>query len=284
MKSARQLLLVLVFALCATRACLAQEPTADATAAAATPAPVPAAAPAGQPSDRLILSGDGASLTGTNGGGGGSVGYLHSFSPGALAGAGVEYQKLDTANWTFGSLNAAYSHPLTQNTRWDVHGEIHEGAGRVAGESFRYGIEALGIGSSIPGGLVLDLEERQIDVGTDHGSLPKVTVSKAWGTHLLTTGAYAHSFGGNLNTNYTLARVDFYSALVNLILGGSVGHINPVVLSIDGVLQGQSLHSNEVFAGAGRRFGRFELSLLGDYIDLQGTKHFIGTVTGTWYL
>jgi hypothetical protein len=231
-----------------------------------------------------MISGDGSTLTNTNGGGGGSIGYLHSFSPSAIVGAGVEYQQLYTADWTFGSLNAAYSHPLTQTTRWDIHGEIHEGGGHVAGAPFRYAIEAFGVGSSIPGGLAIDLEERQIDVATDHGSLPKVTLAKAWGTHLLTTLAYAHSFGGNLNTNYTLARVDLYSPVVNLILGGSIGRVNPVVLSIDGLLQGKTLHSNEVFAGFGKRIGKFELSLLGDYIDLEGNKHFIGTLSGTWYL
>ena len=274
--------MLIAIALCATRVCVAQQSSAAPAAAAATPAPAAAAAVA--PSDRLIISGDGATLTGTNGGGGGSVAYLHAFDPAVLVGVGTEYQRLYTANWAFGSLNATYSHPLTDNTRWDVHGEIHEGAGHVANESFRYGIEALGIGTSIPGGLALDLEERQIDVFTNHGSLPKVTLAKAWGTHLLTTVAYAHSFGGNLNTNYTLARIDIYSAVANLILGGSAGRVNPVVLSIDGVLPGKTLNSTEVFAGAGKRFGNFELSLLGDYIDLQGTRHFIGTLTGTWYL
>src|SRR6202162_968609 len=160
------------------------------------------------PDDRLTLSADGATLSGTDGGGGGSIGYLHELSPDVLLGAGVEYQSLYTADWTFGSLNADYSHALTSTTRWNVHGEIHEGAGHTAGESFRYAIEALGAGTSIPGGLALALEERQIDVATNHGSLPKATLSKSWGTRWLTTVAYAYSFGGNLNTEYTLARVD----------------------------------------------------------------------------
>lgn len=278
MKSSKASLLALGLALLGVRVCLAQQAGVTSTAAAA---PTSASA---QPSDRLTISGDGATLTNTNGGGGGSIGYLHFLSPDGVIGAGVEHQQLYTADWTFGSLNAAYSHPLTETTRWNVHGEIHEGAGSVARQGFRYGIEALGIGSSIPGGLALDLEERQIDVATDHGSLPKVSLAKAWGTHLLTTVAYAHSVGGNLNTNYTLARVDLYSKVMNLILGGSIGRVNPVVLSIDGLLQGETLHSNEVFAGIGKRVGAFEVSLLGDYIDLEGNKHFIGTLTGTWYL
>jgi hypothetical protein len=275
MKKSKRLLLTIGFALCGAHVCQAQQSGAAATATATA---------LEQSNDRLTISGDGATLSNTNGGGGGGIGYLHSFDQAAVVGAGVEYQKLYTADWTFGSLNAAYSHPLTQTTRWDIHGEIHEGGGHVAGEPFHYGIEALGVGSSIPGGLAIDFEERQIDVATDHGSLPKVTLAKAWGTHLLTTVAYAHSFGGNLNTNYTLGRIDVYSPVANLILGGSVGRINPVVLSIDGLLQGEILRSNEVFAGLSKRFGKFELSLLGDYIDLEGSKHFIGTLSGTWYL
>lgn len=238
-------------------------------------------ATAWHPDDRLTLSGDGATLSNTNGGGGGSIGYLHELSPSTLIGAGVEYQSLYTADWTFGSLNAAYSHALSATTRWNVHGEIHEGAGSTAGESFKYAIEALGVGASIPGGLAVDLEDRQIDVATNHGSLPKVALSKAWGTRWLTTVAYAYSVGGNLNTEYTLARIDYYGSVVNLLAGGSVGRVNPVVLSIDGLLEGQTRHLNEVFAGATKSFGRLDLTLLADDIDLAGSKHFVGTLSGT---
>ena len=280
MRSVSLALLSCGLALCGATASLAQQAS---TAAPTSSAPAPSAS-ASQPTDRLTFSGDGATLTNTDGGGGGSVGYLHGFSPALLVGAGAEYQKLYTADWAFGSLNAAYSHPLTATTVGNIHGEIHEGSGHSAGESFRYGIEALGVGSSIPGGFALDLEERQIDVFTSHGSLPKVSLAKAWGTRWLTSVSYAYSFGGNLNTNYSLARVDYYGAFLNLLAGGSVGRVNPVVLGINGVLEGHALHSHEVFAGVTKRFGRFDLSLLGDYIDLEGNKHFIGTLAGTWYL
>src|SRR5579863_1980874 len=205
MKRALTSLLACGIALGATPVGLAQQSGTAAQANAAPDTPLAPAAPA----DRLILSGDGATLTGTNGGGGGSAGYLHAFNADALVGVGLEYQKLDGADWAFGSLNAAYSHALTDTTRWDVHGEVHEGEGHTAGSFFRYGIEAVGAGSSIPGGFAVDLEERQIDVAGSYGSLPKATLSKVWGTHWLTTVAYAHSIGGNLNTSYSLARIDY---------------------------------------------------------------------------
>ncbi len=268
-------------ALGAAAVCRAQQPgTASGPAAGAVSTPLAPAAPA----DRLILSGDGATLTGTDGGGGGSAGYLHAFSADALVGVGVEYQRLYTADWAFGSLNAAYSHALTATTRWSVHGEVHEGEGHTAGSFFRYGIEAVGAGSSLPGGLALDLEERQIDVAGNYGSLPKATLSKVWGTRWLTTLSYAHSVGGNLDTSYTLARVDYTGTHFNVLAGGSLGRVNPVVLNINGVLEGQTRHLNEFFFGLTKPFGRFDLSLLADEIDLEGIRHFTGTLTGTWYL
>ena len=265
--------------------CLAQQ-VSGVSPATASPESAPVAnTSAWQPDDRLILSGDGATLTGTNGGGGGSAAYLHQLSPDALVGLAAEYQSLYTANWAFGSLSAAFGHALTASTRWNVHAEIHEGAGHTAGQRFDYGIEALGVGSSIPGGFALDLEERQIDVATSHGSLPKAALSKNWGTHWLTTVAYAHSFGGNLNTNYTLARVDFYSSFVNLLAGGSIGRVNPVVVNIDGLfLESQTRHLNEGFAGLGKSLGSCDLMLLADEIDLQGSHHFIGTLAVTLHL
>jgi hypothetical protein len=265
--------------------CLAQQ-ISDANPATSSAESAPVAnTSAWQRDDRLTLSGDGATLSGTNGGGGGSAGYLHQLSPDALVGLAAEYQSLFTANWTFGSLSGAFSHALTASTRWDVHAEIHEGEGHTAGARFDYGIEAVGVGSSIPGGFALDLEERQIDVATSHGSLPKAALSKNWGKHWLTTVAYAHSYGGNLNTNYTLARVDFYSSFVNLLGGGSIGRVNPVVLNIDGIFEAtQTRHLNEAFAGLGKSFGRCDLLMLADEIDLQGSHHFIGTLAVTLHL
>ena len=92
---------------------------------------------------------------------------------------------------------------------------------------FGYAIEALGAGLSVPGGVSLTAEERQIDVDTSHGSLPKVGLSKAWGTHLLTSIGYAHSTGGNLATQYGLARIDIISGPIQFVLGGDAGHVSP---------------------------------------------------------
>src|ERR1019366_9097356 len=57
--------------------------------------------------DRIALSADGSTLTGTNGGGGGSVTWLHNFDADTLAGVAIEHQTLFTSNWTFGSVNGS---------------------------------------------------------------------------------------------------------------------------------------------------------------------------------
>jgi hypothetical protein len=259
-------------------------PPTSADASSLAPAPVTSGAPVWRPDDRLILTGNGSTLSGASGGGGGSAAYLHQMNPDALLGAAVEYQSLAGAWWSFGSLSAAFSHALTDSSRWSVRGEVHEGEGQTLDHTFNYAIEALGIGLAVPGGLSADLEERQIDVDTDHGSLPKLALSKAFGPHWLTTVAYAYSFGGNLDTEYTLARVDFYGPGFNLLAGGSVGRVNPAVVNIEGILEAEARHLNEVFAGATKRLGRVELTLLGDELDLAGSKRLTISLTATLHL
>jgi len=51
-------------------------------------APSTARGAAATDDDRIAVSADGATLTGTRGGGGGSLGWLHNFDADSLAGAG----------------------------------------------------------------------------------------------------------------------------------------------------------------------------------------------------
>src|SRR2546430_12568208 len=50
-------------------------------------------------------------------------------------------------------------------------------------------------------------EERQIDVDTSHGSLPKVGFSMLWNRQWLASASYAHSVGGNLGTDLGTVRI-----------------------------------------------------------------------------
>jgi len=62
--------------------------------------------------DRIALSANGSTLPGTNGGGGGSVGWLHNFDADTLAGVAVEHQVISVAHWTFGSVNGSLTREL----------------------------------------------------------------------------------------------------------------------------------------------------------------------------
>lgn len=241
-----------------------------------------------QPDNRLILSADAESLTGTDGGAGGSITYLGQPSVNSLLGIGAEYQRLATSNWEFASFTGAYGNKLGASSRWNVHGEAHEGTGRntngLGTSSFDYSIVAAGGGLTAPFGLSLDLEERQIDVFTSHGSLPKITLAQPFGKHLLTTLAYAQSVGGNLDTSYGLARVDVFGPGYSVIAGGTVGHVTPAVINIQGLLLVQARHLSEVFLGVTKTIRHVDLTLLGDDQDLEGIKRVTVTLNITVHL
>lgn len=263
-----------------------------ASGAPVAPSPAPGAAPAAEqefvPDNRLIFSGDVESLTGTNGGEGGSINYLGQPSANGLLGVGAEYQRLATSNWEFASFIGSYGNAITPHSRWNVHGEAHEGVGRsstAAGSSdFDYSIVAAGGGLTAPGGLTFDLEERQIDVSTSHGSLPKLTLAQPFGRHMLTTLAYAHSVGGNLDTSYGLARLDVFGHGYGVIAGGSLGRVTPAVINIQGVLLVESRHLSEVFLGFTKTIAHVDLTLLGDRQDLEGIKRATLTLNVTVHL
>jgi hypothetical protein len=260
------------------------------TAAAPPPAPVAAAGAEQefQPDNRIILSGNYETLTGTSGGEGGSINYLGQPGPSGLLGVGAEYQKLATSNWEFASFSGAYTGAMGARSHWSVHGEAHEGVGRTstsAGSSnFDYSIVAAGGGLTAPGGLSFDLEERQIDVSTSHGSLPKLTLAQPFGRHLLTSLAYAHSVGGNLDTNYGLARVDIFGPGYGFIVGGSYGRVTPAVINIQGVLLVEARHLSEIFLGVTKTIAHVDLTLLGDDQDLEGIKRVTVTLNMTIHL
>lgn len=266
-------------------------PASPSTLPATAAAPGGPAAPGWRPDNRLIISGDWDNLTGVQGhGGGGSLGFLAELNPDTVLDFAGEYQSLAGSRWAFGSFTAAYGHALTSNSRWNISAEAHEGVGQTQGTArsgtlhWRYGIEALGAGLSVPGGVTLSAEERQIDVYNSHGSLPKAGLAKSWGSHWLTSIGYAQSEGGNLSTQYGLARIDFLSAPIQLFVGGDAGHVAPAVLNIEGVLLPEARKLTEVFAGLTRPNRYVDFSLLGDRIDLHGIVRLTVTLTATVHL
>lgn len=223
--------------------------------------------------DRIALSADGSTLTGTNGGEGGSLGWLHNFDANTLAGLAVEHQKLATAQWTFGSINGALT-TGPDNERFSFYGDAHEGAGDDAGHPFNYSIEGAGVIGTFYHRLSAQIEDRRIDVETTHGNLPKVGLSYLWGPHLMTSVSYCYTVSGNLGTRLTAVRVDGYGSKVNLLGGVAFGPAAPAILNIQSEIIVPGRQLREGYVGMSKTLPRLrsDVTLVADYLDLAGIK------------
>ena len=112
------------------------------------------------------------------------------------------------------------------------------------------------------------LETRQIEIDTTHGNLPKLGLSYLWTPRVLTTVAYAQSVGGNLGTELTSVRIDYYGN-VTLTAGGAWGQADPSVVNVTPGLSLPAQDTRQGFVGIGKTFSRGEILLLGDYLELE---------------
>ena len=249
------------------------------------------AAPSGV-DDRIAIGLQGESLTNTSGGGGGSLTWLHNFSPDALAGVGVEHQVLANSHWTFGSLNGAYT--MGQgDQRYSLYGEAHEGAGNAGDRALSYHIEAVGLVGTYFHRLSVSLEDRQFFVDTVSGNLPKLGVSYLWDPHFQTTVSYAYSVGSNLGTRLLAGKIDIYEPGINWLMGFSVGQATAAVLN-PGASVGETsipgLRVKEGYVGATVPLPawRSEISLILDYQKLYSpfvdSKRFQGNLNYVFHI
>lgn len=228
--------------------------------------------------DRLAFSANGSRLSGDHGGGGASAGWLHNFTPATLTDAEVEYEQLANAHWTFGSLSASSGFG-SAGDRLNLYAEAHQGAGDIGTRRFGYSVEAAGAVQSIGPRFSLQLEDRQFDIGSAHGNLPKLGASLAWSPQLLTTLAYAYTVGGNLGTKLLSVRIDKYSARVNWLAGGAFGPASPAVLNLETGFVQPGKRLNEGFVGLSMPMSHGKLTLVADYQDLAGTRRAILTLS-----
>jgi hypothetical protein len=232
--------------------------------------------------DRISLIANGSSLTGTNGGGGGSIAWLHNFNADTLLGVAAEHQVLSVSHWTFGSVNGAIT-VGPGNQRYTFYGEAHEGAGDDGPNAFKYRIEALGVTGTYFHRLSATVEDKQVDVESTHGNLPKLQLAYLWNPKIQTTVGYQYSFGGNLGTRLTTARVDVYVSQVSLLAGGAIGQASPSLLGTVVTLPSRDL--KEGYVGVIKSFPkvRGELTLIVDYQRLSGGNATVVS-NGTSYL
>jgi hypothetical protein len=257
----------------------AQQPTVPTTESVPTPtqpaAPAasvvaPGMAAATSPSfDRIVAMVNGSSLTGTNGGAGASLGWLHNFNADTLLGAAAEYETVSVSHWTFGSINGSITRGPSDQ-RYTLYGDVHEGAGDDGNKPFKYRVETLGLTGTYVSRVSATVEDKQINVETTHGNLPKLGVSYLWNLHVQTALSYQYSFGGNLGTKLTSGRIDIYGSVVNFLGGFAVGQTSPTVLGLAIPLPPR--HLGEGYVGLVKSLPQWhsEVTLILDYQRLTG--------------
>jgi hypothetical protein len=236
-----------------------------------------------RPPDRLLITANGSRLSPTDDGDGrgGSLNWLHYFTPDAVFGLGAEHQFIGESSWTFGSVRGSITRGEAPS-KFGAYAEFHYGEGDDDGRDFDYQVGVLGFSQSF-GKFTMVLEGREIDIDTSQGTLPKLALSYLWTPRLLTTVSYADSVGGNLGTELTTARLDYYGRYMSFLLGGATGRADPSVINIQGVaLPAQDLKQG--FLGIGRTFSRGEIQLLGDFLELGDNEKVTITVLFTAYL
>jgi hypothetical protein len=236
-----------------------------------------------RPPDRLTLTANGSSLTDTDGGGGGSLSWLHYFTPNTIAGIGAEHQYIVDSQWTFGSLRGSVTlgEPAS---RFGVFAEAHYGEGDENDREFDYFTGVLGISQSFTTKFSVQLEARQIDIDTTHGNLPKLSLTYLWTPRLVTALSYAESVSGNLGTELTTARIDHYGNHVTLFLGAATGRADPSVVNIQPGISLPAQDLKQGFLGIGKSFSRGEVQLIGDYLELNESEKVTVTLTFTAYV
>ena len=252
---------------------------AQAPAATSAATPVAPAAPASTSFDRLTFSANGSSLTGTTGGGGGSLGWLHNFNADTLIGVAAEHQVLSVSHWTLASVTGALTRGPGEQ-RYTVYGDAHEGTGDDGGKAFKYRVEALGITGTYFRRFSATIEDRQINVETTHGNLPKVQLSYLWNLHVQTTLAYQNSFGGNLGTHLTSGRIDVFGP-VNFLGGFAVGQAAPSVLGLALTLPPHDLKEGYVGLSKSIPGWRSDITFIVDYQRLSGGPTIVNGTLGS---
>ncbi|MBM0106100.1 hypothetical protein JM946_15305 [Steroidobacter sp. S1-65] len=237
-----------------------------------------------RPPDKLSVSGNVSNFRNSDAdGGGGALSYLHYLTPNALVGGGVDHTFVEDTELTYGSLRGAWGRG-EPSSRFTFLAEAYYGEGDDVGRKFDYRVGVLGISQALTSKFSVQLETRQFEIDTTDGNLPELGLTYVWTPRFVTNVSYAKSVSGNLGTELTSARADYYGKRVNLLLGGSTGTANPAVLvPLPGVVLPPT-HSTQGFVGIGRTFKRGEFQLLGDYLKVSDSEKITVTLTFTAFL
>jgi hypothetical protein len=242
------------------------------------------AAPPPPATDRLTFMGGGVDWDGAEDGGGGSLGWLHNFSSSTILGAAGEYQRLGDTKWGFGTLSFAFGVGSSRH-RSNLYLEGRRGGGDDPTHSFTYSTYVVGLVQNLTPQLAFQVEDKQLDINTTHGNLPKFGLQYLWSPRFLTQLAYAQSTSPHsLGTKLWTGRADYYGKWANLIVGGATGQATPVVLNFGVPVPGTGLNTKEGYVGVTKPFSRVDLTLMADYLELGDLKRKQLTLNGTVYL
>lgn len=248
------------------------------------PARVSAAEVDARPPNRLTLTGTGARLMDIEeDGAGGSLNYLHYFTPDVIFGLGGEHQTIADSKWSFGSLRGAVSHGEA-GSRFNVNAEVNYGDGDENGRKFDYLVAVLGLSQSFGTRFSMQLENRHIDIDTTQGNLPKLGLTYLLTPRLSGNVSYADSVGGNLGTQLTSVRLDHYGTHLNFLIGAALGEADPSVVNLQPGLTLPSQDLKQGFIGFGKTFSGGEITLLGDYLELGESEKMTITLSFTAFM
>jgi hypothetical protein len=240
-----------------------------------------------RPPNRLTLTASGSRQDDLDGGGG-SLNYLHYFTPNAVFGVGADHQFIeDDSTINFGSVRGSWGRG-DPGSRTTLFGEALYGEGEDFGRDFDYEVYALGINQGLTTKISVDLEAREFDIDTTNGTLPKLGVSYLWSPRLLTYIAYAKSFNGNLGTELISGRLDYYGQYLNLKVGGATGQASPAVLILGGGgaldVTKPAAQSKQGYFGIGKTFKRGEVLFIADYLETGEAEKVTLTLSFTAFL
>jgi len=233
--------------------------------------------------DRLVATANGSTLSDSDGGGGGSLGWLHNFNPDTIIGLAGEYQTIADSSWAFGSLNLALGHGQA-NSRSNYYAEAHIGSGDDALHNYDYAVYAAGLIQNLTRQFAVQIEDKQIDIDTTHGNLPRLGLQMLWSPSLMTTASYSHSVSGNLGTRLGSIRVDHYGKGFNFIVGAAGGKASPDVVNLRTGITTSGLTLREGFAGFSKPFSRADVTVVGDYLKLADTERVTLSVSCMFHL
>ena len=224
--------------------------------------------------DALIVSGLLEGNAGAGRGGGGAIDWVRTRADGTTLSAGLAHYAFPTTQWTLarGGAGRRFDDGLI------LQGEVSAGGGRGDGGNFSYLIVLARLYYQVAPALYLGVEDRYVDIAAAHGHLPKVSALIVASPAVSADLGYSRSVGGNLDSDFFSARIDWQTPVARLFGGVVSGNIAPPIVNVDVGATAPSGALREWFVGLAVPISRFEVTMSVDMITLSDTRRQIITL------